>query len=245
MSYGIIYQAYNKINHKSYIGQTIRPLEIRIRLHYNSEHCPLFHRALEKYEKEDWEWKIIDTADTKEELDEKEIYWIAFYDTHNIEKGYNLTDGGGGSNGFIQSEEAKKKIRESMCNKLKNNHHRPETSNIKPVKCVETGEIFYSAVEAHKATGANPHSIRGVIKGRKHTAGGYHWEEVTGEERVKCLPNAIYCVELNKIYDNAKQARLEDRFHHSNLCKAMKQGKAEEPKHYAGYTFYWVNPQYH
>jgi len=54
--------------------------------------------ALRKYpDPANWEWATIDTAETKEELDQKEIYWIAFY--HSFEetkKGYNLSSGGRG-----------------------------------------------------------------------------------------------------------------------------------------------------
>ena len=60
---GIIYCAYNKVNKKRYIGQTIKDLAIRIRGHYsNYSNCLYFHRALIKYKKEDWEWKVIVNA---------------------------------------------------------------------------------------------------------------------------------------------------------------------------------------
>jgi hypothetical protein len=73
----------------------------------------------------------------------------------------------------------------------------------------------------------------------------YHWRDLSLEEKIKISPNAIYCVEKNKYYENVRQARLQDRFHQGNLGLAMKKGAPEEPKYYAGHTFYWVNPQYH
>ena len=127
---------------------------------------------------------------------------------------------------------------------VKNNYSKPN-SPLKPIKCVELNQNFISYSEAGRKTGANVNSIRRVIKGELKTAGGYHWELLQGKERLQCCPNAIYCVELNKIYDNVRQARIEDRFHEGNLGQALKEGPADEPKKYAGYTFYWINPEYH
>jgi hypothetical protein len=90
--FGIIYCAYNKINNKRYIGQTIHSLKKRIRFHYSKySSCVYFHRALEKYKENDWIWKIIDHADSQKELDEKEIFWISFFKTQTSQYGYNLT----------------------------------------------------------------------------------------------------------------------------------------------------------
>ena len=245
MAYGIIYRAHNTENDKNYIGQTIKTLASRRQVHYSKySNCPYFHAALEKYEKTSWDWTIIDEAATQEELDEKEKYWISFYESNQADKGYNLTEGGRGSCGVVITEEHKRKTRESMLKAVKSNYSQPNTS-IKPVKCIELGKNFISFSEAARETHTNINSIRRVIKGELKTAGRYHWVLLEGEERIQYLPNALYCVELDKIYDNVKQARIEDRFHEGNLGLAMKCGQPEEPKHYAGYTFYWVNPQYH
>ena len=45
---------------------------------------------LEKYGKENFVIKEIDTAQTQEELNKKEQYWIQYY--NSIEDGYNETD---------------------------------------------------------------------------------------------------------------------------------------------------------
>jgi hypothetical protein len=142
------------------------------------------------------------------------------------------------------SEEHKKKTRESMLKAVTCNYSKPN-SPLKPVKCLELNKNYISYSEASRETGANVNSIRRVIKGELKTAGGFHWRLLEGAERIKCCPNAIYCVELDKIYDNIKQARIEDRFHEGNLGKTLKEGEPSEPKKYAGYTFYWINPEYH
>ena len=58
---------------------------------------------------------------------------------------------------------------------LKNSHG---AVKVKPVKCVETGEVFDSAAKAHEKYGISARHIGAVARGdaHKHTAGGYHWE---------------------------------------------------------------------
>lgn len=94
--YGIIYEAINKINGKRYIGQTITTLVGRKRQHISdSKHDnTCFHKAIRKYGQDNFEWNIIDTSETIEELDYKEVFWIKFFNTYNSLYGYNMTFGG-------------------------------------------------------------------------------------------------------------------------------------------------------
>lgn len=50
------------------------------------------HQAIRKYGEDSFEWSIIDQAYSQEDLDEKEIYWIDYYDSYR--NGYNMTLGG-------------------------------------------------------------------------------------------------------------------------------------------------------
>lgn len=98
--YGIIYKVTNIINSKIYIGQTKRTLEKRRYFHlYESKHTRLdfhFYRAIKKYGQENFLWETIDKAFSREELLDKEIYWIKFYNSSHIDSGYNMTNGGEG-----------------------------------------------------------------------------------------------------------------------------------------------------
>ena len=93
---GIIYKVTNQENGKIYIGQTIQTLNERKNKHYykarQKEYTTHFINALRKYPEEVFIWEIIDEAETQEVLDEKEKYWIAYY--NSVEEGYNTKDGG-------------------------------------------------------------------------------------------------------------------------------------------------------
>ena len=114
---GVIYKWTNKINGKSYIGQTINE-EFRKKDHIHGKYKCYFHDALKKYGVENFEYCVLEKIE-ESKLSEREIYWIDFYQTHDHDKGYNLTLGGEGTRGFSHpvSEEAKQKI--SKANKGK------------------------------------------------------------------------------------------------------------------------------
>lgn len=52
----------------------------------------------------------------------------------------------------------------------------------KPVVCIETGAIFLGAAYAAKDTGGRATTITSVCRGKRRTAGGYHWRYATPEE---------------------------------------------------------------
>ena len=90
-----IYKVTNKINGKVYIGQSV-DIGRRWRQHMTAEDDSYFHKAIQKYGVENFEWEVIEQC-KKKDLDEREIYWIEYYDSFN--KGYNCTKGGGGNSG--------------------------------------------------------------------------------------------------------------------------------------------------
>lgn len=93
MSCGI-YQFTNKINGKIYIGQSIC-IERRKRAHYTSTDSSPFHRAIRKYGKENFELIILEEC-SKEQLNEREIFWIKQKHSENKQIGYNRGPGGEG-----------------------------------------------------------------------------------------------------------------------------------------------------
>lgn len=120
--YGIIYMHTNKLNGKSYIGQTIYTLEKRFKEHVceseNKKHKAYnthFHNALRKYGVENFESKILDVAFSKEGLNAKEQFWILWYGTFG--NGYNHNIGGG-------SGRCSKEAREKLSKSLQGNKYR-------------------------------------------------------------------------------------------------------------------------
>ena len=90
-----IYKVTNKINGKVYIGQSV-DIGRRWRTHMTAKDDIYFHKAIQKYGVENFEWEVIEKC-KKKDLDERESYWIEYYDSFN--KGYNCTKGGDGVSG--------------------------------------------------------------------------------------------------------------------------------------------------
>jgi hypothetical protein len=76
----------------------------------------------------------------------------------------------GANKGKRHSEEHKRKISEAC--KGKNLNHKDLS---KKVLCVETGEVFPSAMEAQRKMGVSQSNISAVCLGKRKTIGGYHW----------------------------------------------------------------------
>lgn len=104
----VIYKATNTVNGKSYIG-IAADFENRKAVHLHNARKEngekfYFHRAIRKYGETSFEWSILLENAT---LDD-EIRLIAEHETY--QNGYNLTIGGDGNNGWVMSEETKRKI---------------------------------------------------------------------------------------------------------------------------------------
>lgn len=83
-------------NGKSYIGLS-NNIPRRIKEHNFDRRQPLLFRAIQKYGKIE-QFEILEIMDnpTRQRLMERECFWIAHFESNNLDKGYNLTPGGDG-----------------------------------------------------------------------------------------------------------------------------------------------------
>ena len=93
---GFIYKITNKVNGKSYIGQTIQSVKERFYQHCATK-CSqailnmVIHKAIAKYGKSNFTIEVIEEVESAN-LNDRERYWIRYYDSYN--NGYNSTEGG-------------------------------------------------------------------------------------------------------------------------------------------------------
>ena len=190
----IIYKGTNKVNGKSYIGQTKMTLEERLYHgwwgHYTRADRELgssshISGAIRKYCKDSFNWEVLETIDisnmTKKEarniLDEREKYWIAYYDTFN--NGYNQTIGGTKTTPSLKGRKMtwSKKIWET---RYKNGTWHTKGWN----KGMKMSEEFCRKIsEGHKGIKMPPRSLEyrkmlsDTRKGNKNRLGQYASEE--------------------------------------------------------------------
>lgn len=194
----IIYLVTNKANGKQYVGQTTRPLSERWRRHCHPDKLCYFQRAIQKYGPDNFEIRVIDTATSKAELDEKEIHWIKKLNTM-YPYGYNLKPGGNVS-------------MLGVCGKLN-----PKSRLI--YQFTSDGRVvnkYWGAAEASRITGLSDVVILRALKSDGgYRAGGCMWmyasdfpEKVTDRlsnyQRRKCTP--VLCVETGERFDSFADA---------------------------------------
>lgn len=153
-----IYKITNIQNNKVYIGQTIQPINQRFHRHLNDAVNNIldthFARAIRKYGKDSFIIEEIDTAQTQDELNQKEQYWIRFY--NSVEEGYNETDAiskCGGNTYRSKTEEEmeiiKEKIRQTKIGSKNSMARKVKRTNI----ITNEVDIFDTVISCAKACG--------------------------------------------------------------------------------------------
>lgn len=119
---GVIYKITNTQNSKIYIGKTTSTIQKRFYAHVydslkNVDNHSHLHNAIRKDGKENFTIEIIDQANSIEELNEKEIYWISKFNSQDPDIGYNIAKGGEGGPGipaFFKNHHHKISTRKQM-----------------------------------------------------------------------------------------------------------------------------------
>lgn len=197
-----IYKITNKVNGKVYIGQTVNKLEKRFREHcFVGSGCKKLSRAIKKYGKNNFIIEQIDLAHSKNEADDKEIYYIKKY--NSIKDGYNILEGG--------------TINNKRC--------------CKKVICLETQEIFNSLTEAAKKYGKSGCVLSAVCSGKKPTFCGKHWayldenmKPILDKIKLNTKPKMIRirCIETGEIFNSIKQACIAKNCSQSQLGQLLR-----------------------
>ena len=197
---GIIYKITNTQTGMVYIGQTTHSLEVRWRLHCapNST-CRLLHKAIVTFGKDAFVIEQIDSGNSREELNQKEIEWIK-KENSITPFGYNIDKGG---YSIEYSEEAKRRMSENhadvngknnpMYGKQHNNETRKLISNRlagkytgknsfnhRAVVNLDTGEKFDTATEAANAYGVTVSALTKTCRGVQKRTANCRWAFIEG-----------------------------------------------------------------
>lgn len=182
--FGVIYKIENIITHEVYIGQTTHPRGFNGRYDFkgvgiervykkllgnearNESHNQHLRRSIKKFGFDAFNViEVFDVAETLEELNEKETYYIRLFDSYK--NGYNQTFGGDSTSGY----------------------ERPKGKDCKNSKRVcqigldgELIKIWDSATDAHNELGVCLSTISQICSGyigrngkSKNTASGFIW----------------------------------------------------------------------
>ena len=191
-----IYKITNLKNNLVYIGQTVN-FGIRRRDHWSDKTQDDLHNDIQKLGKEYFKFEIVEKCDI-DQLDEREKYWIEYYDSYNM--GYNNTGGGSG-------------------NKLNANN-----SQCIPVYAYNLDGTFaaeyYSIANAMRELNMKSNNITRCIihNDNHHHSGGFMWRTYKTDQIPAFEKNlggkSIYCYDLNtrlfvKEYKTVTEAGIE------------------------------------
>lgn len=136
--------------------------------------APVICKAIAKYGWDAFDKTVLEFCPV-EELDEKEIYYIA-----ELKPEYNLTEGGDSPKGYKHSPETKELLKQ-LAKKQWEDENQQKLFK-KPIICIDTGEIFDSVKSAAVSVGVSRSCISMALNGKMKTAGGYRWAYLNPEE---------------------------------------------------------------
>lgn len=113
-----IYKTTNTINNKIYIGQTIKDDD-----NYLGS-GKLLLKAVQKYGgKKNFKREILEHCKTRKQLNEREIFWIAFYNSTNPQIGYNIMLGGQEGGNTISNNPNIEQIKNNISKSIKEKYN--------------------------------------------------------------------------------------------------------------------------
>lgn len=190
MSTGI-YKFQNLITQEVYIGQSVN-LEDRYKKHKREcfNGSTPFYQAIQHWGWDNFSYEIIEFCD-KEKLNEREVFWIEYYDSYH--NGYNATRGGSNKNSINEEEIislykqglSPKEIKTQMDISLTSVYK--YLSPILKESEIQQDNLFQYSLDgmfisgwsnqekAGKELNIDPCSIGKVLSGQRASAGGYMW----------------------------------------------------------------------
>lgn len=216
-----IYQITNNLNKKQYIGQSI-DIENRILSHFRTKDNCYIHQAIQKYGKENFSYKIIEIC-SKDELDEREKYYIKKYNTLRP-NGYNLTEGGHSVANFVK---------------------RPISKYTIGGKLIES---YSSIKEAARQNNLDSRNIQQALDKKVNTCGGFQWYDIddiniirnpktnTGYDKIPVCQYDLLTGQFLREFDSCSEAARfcggKDTKQIKKCCEYLNYG-------YQGYGYLW------
>lgn len=156
----------NLINGKLYFGITSTSLERRYQTSKGYKGCPLFHRAIKKYGWENFKHEIIYDGLTKEEAEEAEQIYIAFFRTQDHNIGYNVQSGGSCS-GEV-SEDGRQRLIEAASGK-NSKIAKPlvvfdiNGNKVEELHSIHEASVKYNSTIIHKNSALHSRAVNGCF----------------------------------------------------------------------------------
>ena len=218
--YGFVYITTNHVNGKQYIGQRKYDKQGKWKEYLGSG--IILSRAIEKYGLKNFSKEIIEECKTKKILNDREIYWINYYNAVESDNFYNIASGGDGGNTIAGYTDDQRNLlstklsnmRKGIVNIGKNN------GNSRRVICINTMKVFDTINEASTYYNVDKDAIQQCCSdaNKRKTAGEINgermiWEYYDENKNYEFTPfkrdykyKQILCLDNNIIYNSVHEA---------------------------------------
>jgi group I intron endonuclease len=227
---GLIYIARCLVTDKAYIGQTVSTLQTRKLKHLwcanrSQQYNWHFYNAIRAYGANAWEWSVLEDTIPREQLNERESFYIAQLGTFG-EGGYNLTSGGGQQREV--SESTRQKLSAVHKGRIKSPEWQAKITEALKGKIIseEQREKIRRSLKGKNAGERNPNYGQ---RGRKTSgfSGRSHSEETRAKMKeahrgASTRSREVCCITTDTSYPSMTQASLETGVASSSILRCCK-----------------------
>ena len=223
-------------SNKKYIGITSQKVVKRWKYGAGYKAQKYFYRAIEKYGWDNFQHIIIAKDLSQDEAKWLEIELIKVWDSTNPNKGYNITNGGGGTNGWTPSEETRKRLSEINKGKTLSEETKRKLSELRSGK--EHSEETKEKMRKNNAKYWKDKQMSEETKEKMRKNNAKYWKDKQmseetkeklsvarkGKYKGKDHPRAkgVLCLTTKKIFYSIAEASSHYNTFHGNISNCCK-----------------------
>lgn len=226
--YGFIYITTNNLDGKKYIGQKSYSMPNWKRYLGSGIYLK---RAIKKYGRENFSREIIEECETREELNEREKYWIKYYDATNSDDFYNIAHGGDG--GWVNEGKSKEEIKAMYDNRATNPRLGEKSSSAKLtnneveeiIQCLLNREFIQDIAKKYNVS---PRTIDDIKNHKtwKHMTENYTFPKIPRGEIISALHKGKKKIDIYKLdgsfvgmYNSAREVERDLDIPYKNVSQ--------------------------
>ena len=184
--FSCIYLWTNLVNGKKYVGQTTC-FHRRMKTYRYTYPNAYMEHAVKKHGIDNFDITILERDVPLDKLDEREQYWLDYYQSYDADKGYNICKVAGTTEGVTHTEEWCQKHSEWLKDKWATDED-------------------YRKFWHDKMSGENNYFYGKDFSGELNPMYGKHHSQTTKDKLSKVIGKSVRCVETGDVYTSITRA---------------------------------------
>lgn len=224
-----VYVIWCRITDKFYVGVTRQRITVRIRQHRRGKQ--FIDREIQRIGWENWDWWTVEENISSENIDEREKFWVGFFDCV-FPKGYNKTNGGIGNISVTEatcaliSQRARERDVSGENNPMYGKHH---TDEVKAAQSARMKGKNLGKPPANKGVPHTPEAKAKMSEAQKGEKNGFYGKHHTEEAKEKNRQ-----AHLGKHPSEETRAKMRGRHPSPETRAKMSESRKGEKNHFFG-----------